>query len=574
MPRKQFVIFSLFSALLLVFSLAGCRPASSKQLKPNILFFFVDDMNDWAGALNTHPQTITPNMDKIAAQGVLFTNALCPAPLCTPSRASMFVGMRPDNTGVYCNAERLKNTTSGLLSLPVFFRNHGYQTINTGKTFTVGGDYATAAWDVQGPDLGVKGPQGGPFTEEEYSKAGKPEHYRVDRLNVTRPLSGMVDLRTHNRGGSFDWGPFDLPDNAFEDGVVSEWAAEQLRGMKPDPDLPFFMSVGFYRPHQPLYAPRKYFDLFPPESIKLPETAVGDLEDTPEVAKYFSLIAATAGLHSWVTEADQWKEAVAAYLACVNFADTQVGKVLQALEEGGHTENTIIVLVGDNGYHLGEKEHWGKFTGWQESTRVPMMISIPEKLRLGNPENKGFTPGTTAEFAASLIDIFPTLASLAELPPVEGMDGQNLAALLRDREQADSRISVSTFGRGNYVLARNDWRYIHYFDGSEELYNLEKDIEQFHNLIFDPSVLNVLETMRNNLPVNPDISWMTRMDQFKLVQYQDGRTILLDLTDPAGITDAGNITEEYPEITNKITSMREKQGVTEKYAALSPGSTK
>ncbi len=537
----------LIAVLMAAFLLAACsgterHPATRK---PNVLFLAIDDMNDWAGCLRGHPQARTPNIDRLASRGVLFTNAHCPSPLCTPSRTAIFTGRRTEETRVYSNSDRLDELRPGLPTLPAHFRAHGYRTLTAGKTFPVRGAYRDAAWDIEGPEANAGGPQGGPFTREEYNREGKPESYNVERLDVTRPLSGMYDRRAHNRGGSFDWGPFDLPDNAFGDGIVADWAVEQLGDMG---DEPFFLAVGFYRPHQPLYAPKPYFEPFPPEKTQLPETRAGDLDDVPETGRLFSLVAATAGLHSWVTEADQWHEAVAAYLACIHFADAQVGKVLDALEQGGHADDTIVVLSSDHGYHLGEKRHWGKLTGWEESTRVPFVIAVPESMR------SSFTGGQEYSAATNLLDIFPTLVELAGLPPVLGLAGRSLVAEVEGERPPEEPVSVTTFSRGNYTVARGHWRYIHYFDGSQELYDLAADPHQFENLAGEDAHQERLQTLRQRLPEMPEVAWTARWRHYKVVEFNDPDqpALLFDLNQADSVTDRLDIAGDHPEIVAKV----------------------
>jgi len=550
--------YRTFLPALLALAVLGCGP-DVPDVRPNVLFIAVDDLNDWTGALGGHPQAQTPNIDRLASEGVLFTNAHCAAPLCTPSRTAVFTGQRPETTGVYSNSDRIDHHREGVLSLPEYFRVNGYRTMTAGKTFPAGVAYRTAAWDVQGPESGVRGPQGGPFTAEEYDRTGKPPQYLVERLGVTRPLSGMFDRRTHHRGGSFDWGGLDLPDDAFGDGVVAEWTAGRLRSIG---EGPFFMAAGFYRPHTPLYAPQVYFDSFPPRDTILPNTRVNDLDDVPDAAKSFALVAATAGAHHWVTEARQWNNAVAGYLACVKYADAQVGKVLEALEESGRAEETIVVLWSDHGWHLGEKQHWGKATGWEESTRTPLIIRLPEAMRSG-PFGEAFQPGRRFDDAVSLLDLFPTLVELAGLPPAAGLAGRGLGTELRGRSvETTEPFRVVTFGRGNHTVVQGHWRYLHYFDGSEELYDMTRDPDQFHNMAGEEGAIGVLERLRVHLPEEPEIAWTAGYRHFKAVQFRDTERepLLFDLTLAEGITDSGNVAAEHPEVLERIRGYVAEQG--------------
>jgi arylsulfatase A-like enzyme len=549
---------------LAVLFVAGCAPEEPAR-KPNVLFLAIDDLNDWTGSLGGHPQAKTPNIDRLASNGVLFTNAHCPSPLCNPSRVAIFTGVRPETTEIYSNSDRANDLAPGLTSLPAHFRANGYRTLTTGKTFPVGGAYEEAAWDLQGPGSNSGGSQGGPFTPEEYDRTGKPREYLVERLGVTRPLSGMYDQRTHHKGGSFDWGPFDLPDNAFSDGKVTDWAVEQLRGIGEEP---FFMAVGYYRPHTPLYAPAEYFEPFPAASTEVPETMDNDLDDVPAPGRYLALVAATAGAHSWVLEAGKWPDAVAAYLACVHFVDTQVGRVLGALEESGQADNTIIVLWSDHGWHLGEKEHWGKFTGWEESTRVPLVILLPESMS-GSQYAEAFEAGRTYGGAVNLIDLYPTLVELAGLPPVEGLAGRSLAPSLQAVDPATESTLV-TFGRGNYTVVEGSWRYIHYFDGTEELYDMASDPNQYENLAGQEGHAATLARLKAKLPETPEIKWIARWRHYKMVEFEDAQRppLLFDLKIADAVTDRLDKAGEEPEVIETIRQAVAEAPAAPKFVAL------
>jgi choline-sulfatase len=545
--------------------LCGCGGTERVQ-RPNVLFLSLDDLNDWTGGLQGHPQALTPNMDRLASRGVLFSNAHCPSPLCNPSRSAIFTGLRPETTEVYSNSDKLNDLAPGHTSLPEHFRNNGYRTLTAGKTFPVGGAYAKAAWDLEGPSHNSGGPQGGPFTKEEYSRQGKPKEYLVERLGVTRPLSGMYDRRTHNNGGSFDWGAFDLPDNEFSDGKVTDWVVEQFQHIG---DEPFFFAAGFYRPHQPLYAPRPYFEPFPAEKTSVPETTQDDLDDVPAAGRYITLVAGTAGKHEWVIEAGQWPDAVAAYLASVNFVDAQVGRVLEALEASGKADNTIVVIWSDHGYHLGEKEHWGKFTGWDESTRVPLVILLPESMQ-GSEVAKAFQAGRKYAGAVNLLDLYPTMVELAGLPRVEGLEGNSLVRMLEDTPAIPDSTTLVTFGRGNYTVAQGTWRYIHYYDGSEELYDLTADPNQYENLAGRAGHEERLGAFRKELPETPEIAWIARWKHYKVVEFADADRgpLLFDQTKADAVTDRLSTADEHPEVVAKVRAYVKDHGEGRKYLAL------
>jgi arylsulfatase A-like enzyme len=301
------------------------------------------------------------------------------------------------------------------------------------------------------------------------------------------------DRAPDTRGGeSFDWGPLDVDDEDMGDGKITTWAVERLGRAHAQP---FFMGVGFYRPHIPLFAPKKYFDLYDGIEIQLPPVQEDDLADLSDTGKKWALEAVTAGAHATVLQHKQWQDAVKAYLACVSFVDAQVGKLLDALDAGPHADNTVIVLWGDHGWHLGEKQHWGKWTGWQRSTRVPLMVA-PTR---GTPADASRRDARCAE-PVSLLDLYPTLIEMCGLPAREGLSGHSLVPLLREPAQATGRAVLTTFDQGNYSVMGARWHYIRYADGSEELYDLPADPNEWTNLAGNPDHAATKQEMAKQIP--------------------------------------------------------------------------
>jgi arylsulfatase A-like enzyme len=237
-------------------------------------------------------------------------------------------------------------------------------------------------------------------------------------------------------------------------------------------EKPFFLAVGLIRPHLPFYAPRKYFDQYPLEKIQLPKTLPSDLEDVPEAGR---LIAKPKGDHRRVVEAKQWERAVQAYLACITFADAQIGRLLEALDRSDYAHNTVIVLWSDHGWHLGEKAHWRKFALWEEATRVTFMVVAPGVT----------TAGERSERTVNLLDVYPTLLDLCGLPQKPSLEGSSLLPLLKDPRAPWQRPAVTTHGRNNHAVRDERWRYIRYADASEELYDHEADPLEWKNLASD-----------------------------------------------------------------------------------------
>ena len=448
--------------------------------RPNVLFIAVDDLNDWIGCMQGHPQALTPNMDRLAARGVLFTNAHCAAPACNPSRAAVFSGRMPNVTKVWSNdSARLSKLRPDLKQLPNCFANAGYQTLGGGK---LSGDKGKPFDEYQNIDQRWS-PIGGDaaeYTEDELPTKGtdNPRHVTNDSRGneVVLPLNRMPsDRRPGLSGGeSFDWGPFDVPDSDFGDTQVTDWAIGKIQSGF---DKPFFLGVGYYRPHIPLWAPKRFFERFKTNPAELPDVKSDDLDDLSEAGKRWAVEPITAGSHATVVQYNQWRPAVEAYLACVTYVDHEIGRLLDALDTSQFGDNTVIVLWSDHGWHLGEKEHWGKWTGWERSTKVPLIV-VPAR----KSANQFAAAGSRCDQPVGLIDLYPTLTDLCGIEAPKNLDGQSLTPLLRDPSRITDRMLVTMFDQGNVSIRDNDWRYIRYADGSEELYDRKSDPNEWTNL--------------------------------------------------------------------------------------------
>ena len=479
----------------LVFFAYSClvfpTPVNSAE-RPNILFIGVDDLNDWIGCLNGHPQARTPNIDRLAKRGVLFTNAHCAAPACNPSRAAVFSGLMPERTGVWSNdSQKIEKASPKTILLPHFFRSEGYQTLGTGKLLhgkTTG--FFDESFQVNQrwspfPKNAVR------YTKVELTSKGtnNPRHLMKDSLGrqVVLPINRMPSDRKPNKpdGESFDWGGFDVPDSDFGDTQITSWAMEKLQGGLGD-KKPFFLGVGYYRPHIPLFAPQKYFNRFKESPGKLPFVVTDDLKDVGPIASKWARDPITAGSHETVLKHRQWRAAVEAYLACTTYVDHEIGRLLNALDKSNAADDTWIFLWSDHGWHLGEKEHWGKWTGWERSTKVPLIVVPPKSLA------KQFAPaGSRCDQPVGLIDLFPTLSNVCGLSAPENLDGKSLLPLLHDPAKQTDRVIITTFGKGNFSLRNIRWRYLSYANGEEELYDLKNDPNEWANLSGDPRFTKV-----------------------------------------------------------------------------------
>jgi len=458
-PKRMKVMRSAFFILFpVLFSL----PLSHAETnKPNILFIAIDDLNDWLGCYGGHPQVKTPNIDQLAKQGVLFSNAHCQAPICNPSRVSMFLGKLPSTTGMYFLGPKFRTVEPTRNDRTLFqtFRENGYYLSTRGKVF--------------------------------HGKADPASFDHVENARGWRRDSTKKRYTLANTHPLWDWGQVDVPDEQHRDYQTAAWAAEQLPELT-NLDKPFFLAVGFSLPHVPVYASRKWFDLYPLESLKLPETTSMDREDLPEISKQLTLNP-TAPRHEWMVESGEWRHAVQAYLAANSFVDHLVGMMLRSLYQSDAADNTIVVLWSDHGFHLGEKLRWGKRTLWEETTRVPLIFSGP-----------GIVAGQKCSQAVGLIDVFPTLLELAHIPMRADIEGQSMKPLLENPEASWNRPAICTFGPNNHSLRGNRYRYTCYSDGTEELYDHLNDPNELTNLLSDQTVTTatrqVADKMKKWLP--------------------------------------------------------------------------
>jgi len=423
----------------------GSRRAAVASIRPNVLFIAVDDLNDWVGVLGGHPQSRTPNIDRLAERGVIFANAHSPAPLCNPSRTAVLTGISPTISGIYDNQQNWRRSRAlrDVVTLPQYFRARGYRAAGSGKIFHSSFS-DPVSWDDYAPALDT---QMFPFP-----------------FQLRRNMNGL-------RRREFDWGPLStIVDMQMPDAKSVDYVAAQLRKHH---DKPFFLAAGIFMPHLPWYLPARYFIDPPLAEVQLPVVAEDDLADVPPMG----LKIARAGQdHPIVVESDQWQEAVQGYLAAIAFADRQVGRLLDALDAGAHGDDTIVLLWSDQGWHLGEKGHWRKNTLWEEATRVPLIIYAPDVT----------APGGRVEHPVGLIDIYPTLIDLAGLPPRTDLAGVTLRPLLTDPEATWDRATLTTYGPGTHAVRGRHYRYIRYADDTEELYDHRNDPNEWRNLAGDP----------------------------------------------------------------------------------------
>ncbi len=456
--------------------LAACSPEPTVEeavtRPPNVLFISVDDLNDWIEPLGGHPQALTPHLSRLADEGVVFTRAMTPSPSCNPARTALLTGEHPYNSGMYSNYQWWREVLPDAVTLPRYFGDNGYWAAGAGKIFH-NNQPDPGSWDDYFPSL-----------EEHMPSSPRPLG------EGTANMPAFPDMY-----GAFDWAPLDATDEEMGDYRSVAWAIEQLE--RPH-ERPFFLAVGIYRPHLPWYVPREYFEMFPLDEIQLPRRLENDLDDVPE--RGVEIAHRGGNYHEQVLAAEQWRPAVQGYLASVAFADAMVGRLLDALDRSPYAENTIVVLWSDHGWQFGEKEHWRKFALWDNLTRVVLMFRVPPGT-IGLPN--GTPAGAVSGRTVSLLDLYPTLVELAGLPAKAGLDGRSLAPLLRDPDAAWDRPVISTYQFGEYSVRGERFHYLHYVDGSEELYDLDADPEEWTNLAADPGYAAEKARLRALLPTDP-----------------------------------------------------------------------
>jgi arylsulfatase A-like enzyme len=468
--------------------------------KPNVLFIAIDDLNDWIGCLQGHPQAQTPHMDRLAARGTLFTNAHCQSPLCNPSRSSLLTGLRPSTTGIYGLSPGIRrvDATRQVVSLPQHFHQSGYFTFSAGKIFHDGSIRYGGAPAGKGKGGKKAAATPGPDEPLEFERFG-------ERAGMPKPATPFV--QSPQKHPAMDWGVFPDDDREQADWKIADSALEAMKNAPAD--RPFFIAAGFRLPHVPCYASRKWFDLYPLDTLKLPPVKKDDRDDTPPFSWYLHWSLPEPRLQ-WLEESNTWVSLVRSYLASTSFMDSQVGRLLDGLDATGKAGQTIVVLWSDHGWHLGEKLITGKNTLWDRSTRVPLIFAGP-----------GITPGQRCARPAELLDIYPTLVELAGLPPRPGLEGLSLAPQLRDAQAPRDRPAITTHGQNNHGVRSERWRYIRYADGSQELYDMVNDPNEWTNLAGDPKHAPVIADHARWLPrVNLKSA---QLDAARVLEMHEGR---------------------------------------------------
>jgi len=436
-------------------TLAGCMDAiggvsgKTKANRPNVLFIAIDDLNDWVGCLNGYPGKVhTPNIDRLAGKGVLFTNAHICASICNPSRAALWSGKRPSTSGIYNNEQHLFECAPKTVTLAKLFHKNGYKVLGGGKV------YHHAKW-----------------------------HWMDDGFDEYKPFRYAPWPKDNKKVSYMRWGKLDGPMEQMPDYQLASFAIDHLNQKH---DKPFLLIPGIFRPHTPLWTPRKYYDMYPLEDIVLPETIENDLDDIPPRGKSF----ANPKWYDPFVKGGYTKEVIQAYLAAISFVDDQVGRIIDALEKSAYADNTIVVLWSDHGFHLTEKRHFFKMTLWEESTRIPFIMRVPGLTK----------PGAKCSRPIDTIDIYPTLADLCQIKLKKGaVDGVSIRPLLENPEAKWEKPAL-TFLTNNVSVRGQRWRYIRYDDGTEELYDHDTDPHEWTNLASKPGHEKIKQRLAKWIP--------------------------------------------------------------------------
>jgi iduronate 2-sulfatase len=436
------LVFSILASAFLVTQAHGAD-------RPNILFLICDDLNCDLGAYG-HPQVQTPNIDRLASRGVLFENTHCQYPLCGPSRASFMTGMYPDQTLVRRNAIYIREHVPNVLTIPQAFRLDGYFAVRIGKVFH---------YNVP-RHIGTSG------HDDPYSW-----NYTINPRGRDKEEEDKIFCLVPNTfGGTLSWLAADGKDEEQTDGIAGTEAIKLLEKYSRQ-ERPFFMTVGLYRPHTPFVAPKKYFDMYPLDGIKVPNVPESYLAQLPQPA-----ISSIRRKKDQIDLDDKLaRQAIQAYYASISFADAQLGRIMASLKSSNLEQNTVVVFTSDHGYHMGEHGHWQKTTLFENATRVPLVIAGP-----------GITEkGQVAKGLVEMVDIYPTMVELANQEIPKQVSGVSLSPILKDVDLTVRSSALTQYNNG-YSIRTNRYRYTEWGEKGDlggELYDHESDPEELINII-------------------------------------------------------------------------------------------
>jgi iduronate 2-sulfatase len=494
-------------------SIASTTKYNAKKM--NVLFIAVDDLKPNIGSFG-FKETKTPNIDKLSTVSTVFTNNQCQQAVCGPSRASLLTGVRPDKTQVWDLKTMIRDKNPNIVMLPQFFKQNGYQTIGMGKIFdprSVDKQLDEASWSV-------------PYTKKYKLAAGYEdlafETYQSESIKAMAKagvkMAGGEDAKSEAKVSTES---LDVPDDAYNDGAMANYAISQLQNLK-NSTTPFFLAVGFKKPHLPFVAPKKYWDMYDRSKVTLaayqqksengPDVAY---HNAGEVRSYNDIIPqGEVGKKGDLLkiEENKQRELIHGYYACISYVDAQIGKIMDALKANGLDKNTIVVIWGDHGWHFGDHSLWAKHSNFEQAARAPLLISVP-----------GLTNGKDYKQPSEFVDIYPTLCELNGLPLGAYLDGKSLVPALKNNDTKIKDFAISQYprgGRGNgarefmgYSLRNNQYRFTEWlgnqfntakpFNQADvnalELYDLINDPNETKNLAVDPKMKKTVEELTKQL---------------------------------------------------------------------------
>lgn len=476
---------------------AATPAKDGKDSRPNVLLIAVDDMKPW---LSMYGDTLakTPNMQRLANRGVTFANTYCQVALSGPTRSSLMTGLNPDHTGVWWLMESFRKNNPDIVTMPEALKNNGYETVAVGKIYH-------------------------PLKDK--TVKDDPKSWSLPYVKSPGPTYALGNPRVATECA-------DVPDNGYQDGIIAEEAVKTIAKLKKG-DKPWFFGVGFKKPHMPFCAPKKYWDMYKRE--QMPVAQFQDMSSDPveyayhnslEVKGYSDIPPFDSYIDTKHLDEDTQRRLIHAYYACISYTDAQIGKVLDALDEQGLSENTVIILYGDHGYHLGDHGLWNKITDFEQSTHVPMIVSAP-----------GMKQGVKATGVTEFLDIFPTVCELTGIQPPQPLDGQSLVPMLKNPKAKIKDYAISQFSRTRcedytistdenlegkadelendihgYALRDSRYRLVEWTKGFKsyqkfdpsvvlayELYDYAKDPEERHNVANNPAYAGVMKKLKKQL---------------------------------------------------------------------------
>lgn len=468
-----------------IIALACCFAANAANVrKPNVLFIAVDDLNNHLGCYG-NKLVQSPNIDRLAASGVRFDRAYCQFPLCSPSRVSLLTGLRPDTTRIYDLQQDFRKGTNipNVVTMPQLLGSNGYYVARVGKMFHYGVPGQIGTRGLDDPlswDLAIF-PRGRDKDEEDkVTNLNRGEDNPNRNPNRPRP--------TNQLGAALAWYESEGGDEEFTDSLVAD---EAIRLLEKSKDKPFFLGVGFYRPHVPWIVPKKYFELYPLEKLSLPFNPPNDRDDIPPGALWVKK-------PNYGRTDEELRGAIRAYYASVTYVDKQIGRVLDTFDRLKLSDNTIVILWGDHGWHLGEHGNWQKQSLFEESARVPLIIRAPGAK--GN--------GRSSSRIVESLDVYPTVAEFCGVKPPKNLAGKSLLPLLKNPAKSWDRPAYTQTRRGNtndffmgYTVRTDRWRYTEWDGGRRgaELYDHETDPREFTNLASNAPYARTVKDMKKLL---------------------------------------------------------------------------